>query len=413
MVWTRRRASGTLEQVERIYEAALREHQVRHRQMAFVTGPRQVGKTTSCRAFAAEPPSYVTWDDPESRALIARGPGAVAESLGLRELQATPPTVVFDEVHRFPRWKSFLKGFFDLHEKDVRVVVTGISRLGVYQRGGDSLMGRYFLYRMHPLSVGEIVDASFSTEEVRPPAAVDEEAFQALCRFGGFPEPFLKADTRFANRWRRLREQQLLREDLRDLTRVQELAQLQVLAELVGARSGQLLNKSTLAVAVGASVDTIGRWLKTLETLHHSFAIQPWFKNVAKSLRKMPKLYLRDWSIVEDAGARFETFVACHLLKAVEWWEDLGLGDYRLCYLRDKEKREVDFVVIRNGKPWFLVEAKASGHELSGALDHFQRQTRAEHAFQVTLELDYVEADCFKRTTPTVVPARTLLSQLP
>jgi hypothetical protein len=399
--------------MERVYEGALREHHERHRQMAFVTGPRQVGKTTSCRAFAAEPPAYLTWDDQASRVLIARGPAAVAQALGLQRLRAKPPTVVFDEVHRFPRWKSFLKGFFDLHEKDARVVVTGSSRLGVYQRGGDSLMGRYFLYRMHPLSVGEVISSEIAPTPLRAPARIDDDAFQSLLRFGGFPEPFLKSDTRFANRWRRLREEQLLREDLRDLTRVQEVAQIQILAALVRSQSGQMVNRSALASQIGVAVDTVGRWLATLESLHYCFAIQPWFRNVAKSLRKVPKVYLRDWSSIDDEGARVETFVACHLLKAVEWWEDLGLGEYQLCYLRDKEKREVDFVVVKDGEPWFLVEAKASGGKgLSSALGHFQRQTKAKHAFQLALDLEHVDADCFDRETPTVVPARTFLSQL-
>ena len=152
------------------------------------------------------------------------------------------------------------------------------------------------------------------------------------------------------------------------------------------------------------------QWLTSRGRSHPSL---PWFTNVARSLRKEPKWFLRDWSLVADAGKRAETFVACHLLKAVEGWTDLGLGEFRLAYLRDKGKREVDFIVIRDGRPWFLVEVKQSDTQLQAALGHFQRQLGAPQAFQVVIDADYVAADCFARAgEPLVVPARTFLSQL-
>ena len=122
---------------------------------------------------------------------------------------------------------------------------------------------------------------------------------------------------------------------------------------------------------------------------------------------------MRDWSGIADEGKRAETFIACHLLKAVEGWTDLGLGVFQLGYLRDKQKREVDFLIARDGKPWILVEAKKADEQLSGALAHFQEQTKAPHALQVVLDADYVNADCLAtRGQPLVVPARTFLSQL-
>ena len=113
-----------------------------------------------------------------------------------------------------------------------------------------------------------------------------------------------------------------------------------------------------------------------------------------------------------DDGARAETFVAGHLLKAVEGWTDLGFGDFELRYLRDKQKREVDFLVVRDRKPWFLVEVKLSEASLSPSLAYFQGQTKAAHAFQVVMSLAYEPADCFKVQRPVVVPAKTFLSQL-
>ena len=112
-------------------------------------------------------------------------------------------------------------------------------------------------------------------------------------------------------------------------------------------------------------------------------------------------------------ATRAETFVGCHLLKAVDGWNDMGLGAFELGYLRDKEKREVDFLVVRDGKPWFLAEVKHRDESISGSLEYYQEQVKAPFAFQVVIDADYVEADCFaKPRGPVVVPAKTFLSQL-
>jgi hypothetical protein len=203
-----------------------------------------------------------------------------------------------------------------------------------------------------------------------------------------------------------------MKEDVREVAQVQDLGALEHLSLLLAERTAQQLIFSSLAQEVGVATDTVRRWIDLLERLHFGFRVRPWFTNVTKALRKEPKWFLRDWSGIEDDGARAETFVACQLLKAVEGWSDSGLGRFELRYLRDKLKREVDFLVVRDRKPWFLVEVKTSDRALSDALRHFQAATRAAHAFQAVMELPYVDVDCFGRSDPVVVPARTLLSQL-
>jgi len=396
-------------QMKRLYDTVLSGHLGAYRQMAFVSGPRQVGKSTSCRGLADH---YLSWDVEEHRRLILQGAASVGEALGLRQLRATPPVVVFDELHKNPRWKSFLKGFFDLHETLCRVMVTGSSRLDMYRKGGDSLMGRYFLYHMHPLSVAELLHTSRpDTDIVRPPAPLPEDDWQALLRFGGFPEPLTLRDVAFQRRWRKLRRQQLIREDIRDLTRIEELPQLEMTADLLSARSGESLVVANLARDVGVSPHTLKAWVNTLCDFHHGFLLRPWHRNVSSTLRKEPKWYVRDWSALDDPGKRFETFVACHLLKAVQGWTDLGIGDFELRYLRDKQQREVDFLVVRDGEPWFMVEAKHQDTRPSPALEHFQKQTKAAHAFQVVETLPYEDASPYRHSSPLAVPARTLLSQ--
>lgn len=393
----------------RFYDALLRDHLARHRQMALVSGPRQVGKTTACRAVAD---AYLNWDNMDERRLLLKGPAAIATAVGLDRLRARPPVAVIDELHKHSKWKGLLKGLFDTYGDRAKWIVTGSSRLDVFRRGGDSLMGRYLLYRVHPWSVAECLRPEITEKAIRPPREIDEDDWRALVVHGGFPEPFLKRDPRFTNRWRSLRHEQLSKEDLRDVTRVQELGAIEVLMRVLEERSAQQLVYSNLATEIGVAVDTIRRWIDLLGRLHLGFLVRPWFRNVTKSLRKEPKWFLRDWSGIADEGARAETLVACHLLKATEGWTDLGLGHYELRYLRDKLKREVDFVVVRDGKPWFLVEVKKADVNLSPALAHFQAQTGAEHAFQVVLDLPYEEANCFAHRKPIVVPAKTFLSQL-
>lgn len=398
--------------IPRLYDRILRDHLERHRQMAFLSGPRQVGKTTTCREVSRGA-VYLDWDDQDDRRLILAGPSAVAKELGTERLTEEPIVVVLDEIHKYSRWKLFLKGLFDKHSDLLRILVTGSSRLDVYRRGGDSLMGRYLLYRMHPLTIGELLRRDVGDPGDAAPARLSESRFRTLWEHGGFPEPFLKNDVRFSRQWRRLRRQQLVREDVRDSGRIQEIQQLEVLVAILEDRSGEQVVYSSLARDVNVSVDTIRRWIATLTYLHHGFLVRPWFRNVTKSLRKEPKWFLRDWSGISDPGRRAETFVACHMLKAVETWTDLGIGEFELRYLRDKAKREVDFVVVRDGTPWFLAEVKQAETSLSPSLQHFQEQTNAAHAFQLVIDLPYVDADPFTRSDPCVVPARTLLSQLP
>ena len=397
---------------QRIYDAMLAEHLAGHRQMAFLSGPRQVGKTTTCRLQAD---AYVNWDNLDDRETVLAGPRRLADRLNLDRLSEEPPVVLFDELHKFPRWQSFLKGFFDTYADQARIAVTGSGRLDVYRRGGDSLMGRYLSYRMHPFSVAETVSQSLPDEAdvVRPPTAIDDADFAALWQHGGFPEPYLKRDARFTRRWQSLRLVQLVREEIRDLTQIQQLDQMETLVRLLAARSGKQLVYDGLARQIRVSADTVRRWLAALCDLHFGFLVRPWFTNVSRSLRKEPKWYLRDWANVTDAGQRAETFVACHFAKAVDGWNDLGLDAFELGYIRDKEKRKVDFVVTRSGKPWLLAEVKHRDASLSPHLRHYQDRLDVPFAFQVTLDAGYVDRDCFAEPgRPRVVPARTLLSQL-
>ncbi len=274
-------------------------------------------------------------------------------------------------------------------------------------------MGRYFLYRMHPLSVGEMVRITFGQSEIQQPTKVEKDLIPQLLKFGGFPEPFLKGDQRFYNRWKRMRTEQFFYEDVRDSTNINAIAQLEILSEILKERAGQLANYSTLSNEIQVTVNTVKKWIDILESLYFCFRVRPWSNNIPKGLRKQPKIYLWDWSYISDQGARLENFIASHLLKAAHFWTDVGFGDYGVYFLRDKMKREVDFLMTRNHKPWFIVEVKSAANKrISPALEYFKNILGIDHAFQVDFESDFIQRDCFQEKRSIRVPAATLLSQL-
>ena len=394
----------------RIYDKIISQSLDNFRQMVFLSGPRQVGKTTVAKAYAD---CYLNWDNDSVKQLILSGQEKVGAYCELDRVRADMPVIAFDEIHKYPRWKQFLKGFFDEYEKSCHIIATGSARMDVYKRGGDSMMGRYFPFRVHPLSVAELLTTELPGEQIiRPPAKLEDDEWAALCHFGGFPEPFLKRSQMFSSRWNRLRREQLIKGDIRDLTRIAEIDQIGALAEILANRSGEQLVYKALGNEIKVDEKTVKNWTAALKHLFYGFEIRPWHKNIENSIRKTPKWFLRDWALVGDRGKRFETLVACHLLKAAEGWTDLGFGEFELFYIRDKQKREVDFLMSRDHEPWMLVEAKHGEQKLSDSLVRFADKLKVRHAFQVVKDLSYEEIDLFKCDRPVVAPARTFLSQL-
>ncbi|MBN2689326.1 MAG: DUF4143 domain-containing protein [Gammaproteobacteria bacterium] len=311
-------------------------------------------------------------------------------------------------------WKNFLKGFYDTYNDQLHIVVIGSAKLDVYKKGGDSLLGRYFLYHQYPLTIGEYLKTKcLDGKEITPPLEIDDKKWTQLFEFGGFPEPFLKKDPLFSNQWQRLKHQQLFREDLRDFDRIREIEQCELLATMMQERAGQLVNYSQLSKLVRASDYSIRKWLGALKSLYYCFFIRPWSKNISRSLIKEPKCYLWDWATISDPGMRIENFVACHLFKAVSLWTDIGLGSYELSFIRDKDKNEVDFLITKNNIPWILIEVKKSSNtSITSSLYKFQKALGVKHTFQLAFDMPYINQDCFLLEKPTIVPMKTFLSQL-
>lgn len=402
--------------MERLYQQVFIEHFNQHRQMIFVMGPRQVGKTTLAQNMVGANTSniYLNWDNVTDREQILHGPDRVAEKAQLALLSMHKPLIVFDELHKFKQWRDFLKGLYDSYPNLSHILVTGSAQLDVFSRGGDSLMGRYFPFRFHPLTVAELVQKGANYQNYWPePKLLPNEQFEALWKFGGYPDPFLKQSETFSHRWKKLRSHQLFKEDIRDLTRIQDIGTLELLAEKLKSQVGSLTSYQSLSTQLRVSDNAIRSWFEILKALYYCFAVKPWSTNVARSLLKEPKYYLWDWSSCSDLGMRAENMLAQHLLKAVHYWNDMGFGDYGLHFVRDKEKREVDFLISKNNQPWMLIESKLSNNKgVSSSLRYFYERLNPEFAFQVVFDMDYVDKSCFETQGIMIVPARTFLSQL-
>jgi predicted AAA+ superfamily ATPase len=338
------------------------------KKMVFLGGPRQVGKTTLAKRLLAlrglsEESAYRNWDVLSDRKEILQ-----------EKLPAEPSLLVLDEIHKFVRWRSLVKGFFDKYSPNRSVLVTGSARLDHFRKGGDSLQGRYHYFRLHPLSVTELIQ--FYPGQFN---------LNTLLQFGGFPEPYFAASERDWRRWQLERSARILQEDLRDLERVQELSKIELLMDALPARVGSPLSIKSLQEDLFAAHASVARWLEILENLYVCFRISPFGSPKIRAVRKEQKLYLWDWSVITDPGARFENFVASHLLKYCHFIQDTQGYKMELRYLRDTDKREVDFVVIQSGKPLFAIEAKLNDSHLSSNVRYFAARTPIPKFFQTYL----------------------------
>lgn len=339
------------------------------KKMVFIGGPRQVGKTTLSKqvcqgAFASG--EYFNWDVEAHRKAI----------LQQRWLQRSP-LVIFDELHKYPHWKNWIKGVYDQRPENQQYMVTGSARLDVYRRGGDSLMGRYHYWRLHPFTLDEL-----------PPGITPEAGYERLLAFGGFPEPFLMADPREARRWRRERFQRVLYEDTRDLQTIQQLGLLSLFTDALRARVGGLVTLANMAQDVEISPKTAKNWLMLLERMYVGFAIYPLTRNIPRAIQKPPKVYFYDnGDCVEDNAKRLENLVATTLLKRLDFLEDYLGHTCKLHYIRDKEGREVDFVTLIDNEVQDLIEVKSSNTEISTSLQYYSKKLKPKRTIQIVGDL--------------------------
>jgi uncharacterized protein len=356
--------------------------------IVLLSGPRQVGKTTLSKQLTSSH-VYLNYDAAADRRIIHA-----------QEWNRDTELVIFDELHKMKKWKAWVKGFYDTEGIPPALLVTGSARLDTYRKGGESLAGRFFYYRLHPLTVKEICSNLGEKSET---------ALDKLVKLGGFPEPYLKNSETFAKRFRRIHTDTMIREDLLDLERVRDIKSIEILIDLLRIRVGSTTSYTALANDLQVSIHTVKHWLQILENLYIIFPVRPYHKNIARSLLKESKYYLYDTGAVEgDLSAKLENTVACAILRELHLVEDTTGSKVALCYLRDKEKHEVDFLPVVDNKPLCMIEVKVSDDSFSPALFLFHSKLKKAKPFQIVYSLERKKS----KDSARMLPAHEFLRDL-
>jgi hypothetical protein len=351
----------------------------KERRMVFVAGARRVGKTTLGELIGEgfSNQAYMNWETPQDRTRLIRQPNFFEE---IERRDESVPLVVLDEINRHRGWRKYVKGAYDRTEGDYQFLLLGSSRMDYPQRRGDSLAGRYYLLTLWPLTQAEQGRSNRPWREFfENPLQVSMDRrgelqglWQALCEHSGFPEPFIAARTTAYRRWSNAYAEQLIREDMRDLTGIKALAELETLYHLLPMQVGQLLSVPALANGLQVAYNTVRSWLGTLQRFFTVFSLSPWSRGVPRAIREGQKVYLADIPRVREPAARFENAVAFELMRAVTSWTELGYGRFSLHFIRTKDQHEVDFVLVDEGRPVLLLDATLDAQAPSPALIKFQ-----------------------------------------
>jgi len=338
------------------------------KKIVLLTGPRQTGKTTLSKMLKTDY-DYFNFDNPDDRLALRK-----------KSWDRSKKLVIFDELHKLKNWKSWLKGIYDTEGVPPSILVTGSAKLDTYKKVGDSLAGRFFQFRMHPLDLKEI-DTFLEPENL-------EDELDKLLLLGGFPEPFLNGTIRFYKRWKKSHLDIILKQDLIELENIQQIIQIETLIQLLRDRVGSPVSYSSLARDVECSDKTVKRWLTILENMYVLFKVPPFHKNIARAIQKTPKFYFYDTGqVIGDSGTKLENTVACALQKEIHFREDCFGETKKLYYLKNKDKKEIDFCITTAKTPSLMVEVKWKDGNLSPNFKIFNHIFPQVKMIQVTKEL--------------------------
>lgn len=387
--------------------------------MVFLSGPRQAGKTTLAQIISQSFTNYLyfNWDIPQHRIRLIRDP-VFFEAVERKD--SSKPLVVFDEIHKYRDWKNYLKGVYDQFNKKYQFLVSGSGRLDIYQKGGDSLAGRYFLFHLWPFTIAELGERNRTYKSfLKEPLYMSMQQgsrlgkiWSQLSKQSGFPEPFLSNRATTYHRWSNTYSQQLIREDIRDMTGIKSAKDLETLYLLLPSKIGSPLSIPSLARDLHVSYNSIHSWLTIFEKFFLVFSITPWTRRITRAIHKERKIYLWDTPKIENSAARFENMVALELLRAVNAWNDMGYGSYSLHYIKNKEQQEVDFLISKGRNPFLLIEAKIADTQPSLILKKIQRVLNIP-AIQLINEGSGYQMLSNEKQSILIAPAYQWLSQLP
>ena len=391
----------------------------REKSMIFLAGPRQAGKTTLAKIISSNFTNnlYFNWDIPQDKTRLVENPTFFQE---IKRRDESIPLIVFDEIHKYKDWKNYLKGVYDQFHESYQFLVSGSGRLDIYQKGGDSLAGRYFLFHLWPFTISELGRRNLSIDDfLENPLQISmensetlKEKWVRLSKLSGFPEPYLANRMAAYRRWSNTYAQQLIREDIRDLTGIKSVGDMETLYLLLPSKVGSPLSIPSLATDLKVSYNSVRGWLAVFERFFLIFSIPPWTERIARAIQKERKVYLWDAPRIEDPAARFENMVAMELWRAVTNWNDLGYGQFSLHFIKNKEKQEVDFLIANSHKPIVVIEAKISETQPSSPLKKFQKALRIP-AIQLIDKDEGYRMFSNNDQSILVAPAYQWLSRLP
>lgn len=353
--------------------------------MIFIAGPRQLGKTTLVEDFLTRKKCLnflYNFDNHKVKSAFRKNPLFFESEARLSKTKSSTVWIGLDEIHKRRKWKDILKGYYDSFKNDFRFIVIGSARLDLFRKSGDSLLGRYFLFNLYPLSLMEVEDPIKAHEWVKfadwdnfnhifietllNTTPLPNDTLEHLLCHSGFPEPFIKGNSRFTNLWHREHIEIYLKDEVRDLSRIYDLDKVEDLVYLLPERIGSPLSVNSLREDLEVSFDAVTNWLNTLNKVYLIFSISPWHKRLTRSMRKEKKYYFINWgNCATNESGRFENMIAVMLKKFISAMEEMGQGKFDLHYIRDLSKREIDFLVTRNRRPLFMVETKLSDKNIS------------------------------------------------
>jgi predicted AAA+ superfamily ATPase len=242
------------------------------------------------------------------------------------------------------------------------------------------LAGRYFLFHLFPVSLRELVTPvrdtgrlmqkpekdgiSFVEKSIGEPRYRQDE-LDLLLKFSGFPEPLSEAKENLYKMWQNNYLDAVLKEDLRDISGVRNLENVAKLFTILPTKIGSPLSINSLINDVEVSYPAIKNYLYLLELGYLVFKISPYARKITRSIKKEKKYYFFDWTRVEDLSFRFENYVAFELFNLITFWEDNGLGNFELYFVRNRNGQETDFLITKDNIPWLIFEAKLNNENMA------------------------------------------------
>ena len=343
------------------------------RQMRFIAGPRQSGKTTIARNKLKHlecDKLYYNWDKKEVRDRYRKETDFLAKDT-LELNKAKNIWACFDEIHKMPKWKNILKDYFDTYENKINFIVTGSAKLDMFRKSGDSLAGRYFLFKLNPLILPEILGRRI--EALLPGKNVvefieksisgkkhEQSIMEDILKFSGFPEPFLRGSSIFSKKWHNYYFEKITKEDLRDISSIHQLEKVIDLLYILPSKIASPLSVNSLKEDLELNYNTIKNYISYLKLTYAIFEISPYGKKINRLIKKEKKMYFYDFAIISDEAKKFENYVSVELKTRIDLWNDVSEDKYDISFVRTRDGRETDFLILKNSQPLLLIEAKLS-----------------------------------------------------